>query len=71
MRLFSHLVYISVIARVWLHAFNVPVAHAASWTLLALFIVCIVGDMYVWTENRQKFVETMAKVIEAQVGKGK
>lgn len=69
MRLFSWLVYASFVARLWLLAFSVPVDGWASVWIIVLTAVCIIGDLYVWSQNRQKFVETMARVLEAKFGK--
>jgi hypothetical protein len=67
MRLFSWLVYVSFIVRLWLLAFGVPVTNAATVWFIILAVACIIGDLYVWSQNRQKIVETMAKVLKAQV----
>lgn len=66
MRLFSWLVYASFVARLWLLAFGVPVDAWASVWIILLTAASICGDLYVWSQNRQKFVETMAAVLKAQ-----
>jgi len=67
MRLFSWLVYASFVARLWLLAFGVPVANAATVWMVILVVFVAIGDLYVWAKNRENFVQTMAHVIEKNV----
>ena len=67
MRLFSWLVYASFVARLWLLAFGVPVNGWATVWIIVLTALCVLAEVFVWSQNRQKFVETMAAVLKAQV----
>ena len=69
MRLFAWLIYASFVARLWLLAFGVAIPWQTPLWILILTALCLTIEIAVWSQNRKKFVETMAEVIAEQVKK--